>query len=87
MSDQVPVRVFGRHIVADPRICHGALTFRGTRIFVTDVLDQLAEGLSWDEIVASWGGGVSKEAIAEAIRLAHAALSEHWKELPAAAGE
>lgn len=24
----------GEYIVADPRICHGALTFKGTRIFV-----------------------------------------------------
>ncbi|HIE29634.1 TPA: DUF433 domain-containing protein [Candidatus Poribacteria bacterium] len=25
---------FGKYIVADPNICHGALTFKGTRIFV-----------------------------------------------------
>lgn len=37
----------GRYIVADPRICHGKLTFRGTRIFVADVLEQVAEGLAW----------------------------------------
>ena len=46
----------GRYIVADPRICHGKLTFRGTRIFVADVLEQVAEGLAWESIVESWGG-------------------------------
>lgn len=35
----------GRYIVADPRVCHGKLTFRGTRIFVSDVLEQVERGL------------------------------------------
>lgn len=38
----------GRYIVADPRICHGKPTFRGARIFVADVLEQVAEGLAWE---------------------------------------
>jgi uncharacterized protein (DUF433 family) len=29
---------FGRYVVADPAICHGKLTFKGTRVFVADVL-------------------------------------------------
>jgi uncharacterized protein (DUF433 family) len=29
----------GRYVVADPSICHGAPTFRGTRILVADVLE------------------------------------------------
>jgi uncharacterized protein (DUF433 family) len=32
----------GQYIVADPEICHGKLTFKGTRIFVRDVLDMIA---------------------------------------------
>ena len=28
----------GQYIVADPEICHGQLTFKGTRILVSDVL-------------------------------------------------
>jgi uncharacterized protein (DUF433 family) len=35
----------GRFIVSDPKICHGKLTFKGTRIFVDDLLDMVAEGL------------------------------------------
>ena len=39
-------RQLGRYIVADPEICHGKPTFHGTRIFVADVLEQVAEGLA-----------------------------------------
>ena len=65
-----------RYIVADPKICHGKLTFRGTRVFVTDVLEQVAEGMAWDEISREWRGSVTKEAIAEAVRMASEALSD-----------
>lgn len=64
----------GNHVVADPRICHGQLTFKGTRILVGDVLEQVAHGESWDTISRSWRGKVSAEAIAEAIVMAREAL-------------
>ena len=35
---------FGQYIVADPEICHGQLTFKGTRIMVKSVLEMLAKG-------------------------------------------
>ena len=63
-------RQIGRYIVADPRVCHGKLTFRGTRIFVSDVLEQVERGLPWDTIVEEWYGKVPQEVIAEAVRLA-----------------
>lgn len=68
------VKVYGRYIVADSAICHGALTFRGTRIFVRDVLSQVARGLSWETISREWYGKVGPEAISEAVRLAREAL-------------
>ena len=68
------VRVFGDFIVADPRICHGQLTFRGTRILVATVLEQIAEGLTWETIVEQWEGDVTSEAISEAVRLAQEVL-------------
>jgi uncharacterized protein (DUF433 family) len=37
-------------IVSDPSICHGKACFRGTRIMVSIVLDNLAAGLSEAEI-------------------------------------
>lgn len=66
--------VLGRYVVADPAICHGQLTFRGTRILVADVLEQVAMGMAWEAIIAEWRGAVTKEAIAEATRLAREAL-------------
>ena len=50
--------VLGRYIVADPKICHGKLTFRGTRIFVAHVLDQVAagDGLPVDQRLVEWLG-------------------------------
>ncbi len=65
----------GRYIVADPEICHGKLTFKGTRIFVRDVLTDVEQGLSWDFIIQRWGGGkLTKQAITEAVHLARTAF-------------
>ena len=36
----------GEYIVADPEICHGKPTFKGTRIMVWQVLDDVAAGRS-----------------------------------------
>jgi len=58
----------GRYIVADPKICHGKPTFRGTRIMVSDVLEQIEEGFAWESIIEGWHNSISKEAIAEALR-------------------
>jgi uncharacterized protein (DUF433 family) len=66
----------GQFIVADPEICHGQMTFKGTRVFVKDVLAMLAKGYSWERISYEFDGQVSSEAIAEAIALASEALIE-----------
>ncbi len=66
----------GQYIVADPEICHGQLTFKGTRIMVKSVLYYVAQGKDWDWISQQYFGRVSHEAIAEAISLASAALLE-----------
>ena len=41
-------------ITADPGVCHGKACIRGTRIMVSVVLDNLAEGLTPEEIVGSY---------------------------------
>lgn len=69
-------RQIGRYIVADPRVCHGKPTFRGTRVFVSDVLEQVERGMPWDTIVEEWEGRVPQEAIAEAVRLARESYME-----------
>ncbi len=66
---------FGEYIVADPEICHGQLTFKGTRVLVKDVLYLIAKGKSWDWISDGYHG-LPLEAIAEAVRLAGDALVE-----------
>jgi len=68
-------RQIGRYIVADPRVCHGKLTFRGTRIFVSDVLERVERGLPCDAIEEEREGGVPQEAIAEVVRLARESFS------------
>jgi uncharacterized protein (DUF433 family) len=67
----------GQYIVADPKICHGKPTFRGTRIMVDDVLEMVAKGMPWDKIVYQWYGRISHEAIAEAIQLAREVFRLH----------
>ncbi|HRK68656.1 MAG TPA: DUF433 domain-containing protein [Hyphomonas sp.] len=73
----VTTRLFGRYIVTDPAICHGKPTFRGTRILVADVLEQVADGLAWESIIEEWRGSISAEAIAEAVRLSRRAFLEN----------
>lgn len=64
----------GHHIVADPEICHGKPTFKGTRIMVWQVLDDVAEGRSWDFICnVRWAGRIPLAAVAEAVKLAEQA--------------
>lgn len=77
-------RALGRYIIADPAICHGQPVFRGTRILVADVLEQVASGMDWDAIIEEWHGALTKQAIAEAIRLAQEALVIHTSQLVAA---
>ena len=76
-DDRKASRMIGRFVVADPAICHGQPTFRGTRILVDDVLEQVAAGIAWEAIVEEWRGNVSSEAIAEAVRLASQAFRDH----------
>jgi uncharacterized protein (DUF433 family) len=66
----------GQYIVADPEICHGQLTFKGTRILVKSVLYYVAQGKGWDWISQAYLGKVGREAIAEAVSLASEALLE-----------
>lgn len=80
MEAPASTQFLGRYIVADPNICHGQPTFRGTRIFVADVLDQVADGMAWETIIEEWHHSISKEAIAEAVQLATQALLTHADE-------
>lgn len=69
-----------RHIVIDPKICHGKPTFRGTRVLVADVLEQVARGMAWETIIEEWNDSITKDAIGEAVQLASQALLKHANE-------
>ena len=73
-------KLLGRYIVADPKICHGKPTFRGTRIMVWQVLEQIASGMAWESIIEEWEGSLTTEAIAEAVKLAGQAFVDHAHE-------
>ena len=64
----------GKFIVADPKICHGKPTYKGTRIMVWQILEALADGESVQDLVKAWGGCVSRQAVLETIRLSSNAL-------------
>ncbi|KKQ75165.1 MAG: hypothetical protein US96_C0016G0019 [Candidatus Woesebacteria bacterium GW2011_GWB1_38_5b] len=43
--------VINKYIVADPQICHGKPTFKGTRIMVWQALEMLSSGMLEKEII------------------------------------
>jgi uncharacterized protein (DUF433 family) len=73
-------KIIGRYIITDPEICHGKPTFRGTRIMVWQVLEQVARGMAWETIEEEWRGKVTRQAIVEAVQLASQAFAEHADE-------
>ncbi len=70
-------QMIGRYVVTEPDICHGKPTFRGTRIMVADVLEQVADGLAWETIIEEWRNSISHDAIAEALRLSRRAFLDN----------
>lgn len=75
----------GQYIVAEPAICSGQLTFKGTRILVSDVLYLLTKGWVWNRITADYDEHLGTEAIAEAIELARESLVERTEKRQQAA--
>lgn len=73
----------GRYIVSDPAVCHGEPIFRGTRILVADILEQVAAGMAWEAIIEEWRDAITKDAIAEAVRIAREMLVTHAPDLAA----
>ena len=57
----------GQHLVVDLEVCHGKLTFKGTRVPVSTVLTFLSTGYSVDDILRNWPR-LKREAVDEAIR-------------------
>ncbi len=57
------------YITVDPEICHGQACFKGTRVPVSVVLDNLANGVEPDQILASYPS-LTPEAIRAALAFA-----------------
>ena len=65
-----PQRIeLGKYIVADPEICHGKPTFKGTRIMVWQVFEHLALGEPVESFPKHFPGRISLEAVREALQL------------------
>ncbi len=67
----------GQYIVIDPEICHGQMTFKGTRVPVDTILTFLAKGYSVDVLLHSWPE-LSRPAIEEAVSLASQSLQARY---------
>ena len=70
------------YITVDPAVCHGKACIKGTRIMVSVVLDNLAAGLTPDEILRSYPP-LSREAIQAAIAYAAELTRERVVAMPA----
>ena len=70
------------YITVDPDVCHGKACIKGTRIMVSVVLDNLAAGLTIEEIVRSYPT-LSREAVQAAIAYAAELTRERVVAMPA----
>ncbi|MCY4662098.1 MAG: DUF433 domain-containing protein [Acidobacteria bacterium] len=57
------------HITVDPTICHGRACITNTRVLVTAILDNVADGLSPEQIARSYPS-VNRDSIQAAVRYA-----------------
>jgi uncharacterized protein (DUF433 family) len=57
------------YITVDPKVCHGKACFKGTRILVSVVLDNLAADLTPEQILESYPS-LSREAVQAALTYA-----------------
>lgn len=46
--------IFADRIERNPRVCNGMPVIRGTRIPVAVILEQLAEGETWDNLLTGY---------------------------------
>ncbi len=69
------------YITVDPKICHGKACFKNTRIMVSVVLDNLAAGLTPEDILQSYPS-LTREAIQAAMAYAAELARERLVSLP-----
>jgi uncharacterized protein (DUF433 family) len=57
----------GNHLVIDPDICHGQMTFKDTRVPVDTIRALLAKGYSVNQLLKSYPE-LTREGVEEAVR-------------------
>jgi uncharacterized protein (DUF433 family) len=70
------------YITVDPNVCHGKACIKGTRVLVSVILDNLAAGLTPNEIVSSYPS-ITREAVRAAITYAAELTRERVIAIPA----
>jgi uncharacterized protein (DUF433 family) len=76
--NQSKYKELGKFVVSDPNICHGKLTFKGTRVMVEVVLAALAQGMTKEEILKNWPTLPGWKAVEEAQLLAVKTLIKNF---------
>jgi uncharacterized protein (DUF433 family) len=69
------------YITVDPNVCHGQACIKGTRIMVSVVLDNLATGITPDELIKSYPR-LNRDSIQAAITYAAELAREKVIDLP-----
>ena len=57
-----------QYIESNPKVCGGQWVFKGTRIMVYIIRDQLGRGMTPEQVVGQWHGDVTLAAIDEVLR-------------------
>lgn len=70
-------------ITVDPNVCHGKACIKGTRVMVSVILDNLAAGVSRDEILTSYPSLASEDI---EVSIAYAAELARERVVPLAPG-
>lgn len=70
------------YITVDPQICHGKVCIKGTRVMVSVILDNLADGMTAEQIVAEYPS-VTLDDVRAAIAYAAELSHERFFGLPA----
>jgi uncharacterized protein (DUF433 family) len=71
--DEEFMMIYVNRIELNPRVCNGRPVIKGTRIPVSVILEQIAEGESWDTLIAGYPE-LKKEDIQAALLYARASL-------------
>jgi len=71
-------------ISIDPNVCFGKPCVRGTRIWVSMILDMLADGMTTDEVIAEYPQ-LAAEDILAALAYGAEMTREHYVDMPARA--